>query len=493
MISVLTPIFNGVEFLEECVDSVIAQDYQDWEMVIAVNGHGESGGEVAIVANKLAEKDARIRVLVMSTSGKVATMNAAVLECRGEWVCVLDADDILMPTKLSSQKKALDTFAAGASAISSRAQYFGASQGIPSISSGWVTFEANMRVNNVINSGSMIRRDLCVWSDEFFGLDDYHMWLELLYMGKKIHVLPEILVKHRIHPQSAFNASNRQRPDLLVKKYRDMLEQNHTTLVTAYFSLGNKSKFSDEHYYSWMQHFLGIQSPCVIHTDSASADRIRKMRGNLPTQYYLYDSVFDLPAGKYREEYIKQHALDAENKIHSPELYTVWNSKIALVEQATRENIFKSRYFAWFDIGSVRTPSAVLKRWPSLQKMKQAVGDDRILVGLIDSSLRSTKPMTDGTLVGNYVQGGFFAGTSESIAWYRKQFDTYHDMLLSRGCFVGKDQTIMNVIVSQHPEKIAVIPAYRCANMDRWFYFQHILSEEGEGYPDVPRYPFETF
>lgn len=64
LITVLTPLYNGIEFLEECVNSVIQQSFTDWEMLIAVNGHGADGGAAAEQARALAAKDARIRVLV---------------------------------------------------------------------------------------------------------------------------------------------------------------------------------------------------------------------------------------------------------------------------------------------------------------------------------------------------------------------------------------------------------------------------------------------
>jgi glycosyltransferase involved in cell wall biosynthesis len=65
-ISILTPLYNGVEFLEECVDSVLAQTHTEWEMIIAVNGHGEDGGAVAVRAREVAAKDGadRVRVVV---------------------------------------------------------------------------------------------------------------------------------------------------------------------------------------------------------------------------------------------------------------------------------------------------------------------------------------------------------------------------------------------------------------------------------------------
>ena len=64
MISILIPIYNGIEFINESVNSVIEQTYEDWELIIAVNGHPENS-EVFQIANKFANKDPRIHVYDM--------------------------------------------------------------------------------------------------------------------------------------------------------------------------------------------------------------------------------------------------------------------------------------------------------------------------------------------------------------------------------------------------------------------------------------------
>ena len=46
MITVVVPLYNGIEFLEECLTSVRAQIFQDWICIIGVNGHGPGGGPV---------------------------------------------------------------------------------------------------------------------------------------------------------------------------------------------------------------------------------------------------------------------------------------------------------------------------------------------------------------------------------------------------------------------------------------------------------------
>jgi hypothetical protein len=63
-ITILTPLYNGVDFLEETVRSILVQTYTDWLMYIGVNGHGETGGDVAMKAREIASLDLSGRIHV---------------------------------------------------------------------------------------------------------------------------------------------------------------------------------------------------------------------------------------------------------------------------------------------------------------------------------------------------------------------------------------------------------------------------------------------
>ena len=61
MISILIPIYNGIDFIDESVMSVINQTYTDWELLIGVNGHPENSN-VFLTAKKYEDKSHKIRV-----------------------------------------------------------------------------------------------------------------------------------------------------------------------------------------------------------------------------------------------------------------------------------------------------------------------------------------------------------------------------------------------------------------------------------------------
>ena len=93
-ISVLIRLYNGIEYLEESLKSVLDQTYANWEVLIGVNGHGPTGGQILIsaleVANRFAKGDSRVRVINLPDArGGAEAMNALVKESVSDWVAIL--------------------------------------------------------------------------------------------------------------------------------------------------------------------------------------------------------------------------------------------------------------------------------------------------------------------------------------------------------------------------------------------------------------------
>lgn len=207
-ITILIPVYNGIEFLEECIDSVKVQTHSDWDILIGVNGHGPEGGHVAKQARQIASSDSRIRVIVQPPplEGKSASLNDLLNYVRGEWVCLLDCDDTWMPTKLTEQIQAFEGKAKGALVIGTFCEYFGTMQGSPAIPGEWIHPAVLQTVNPIINSSSLIHRSLCYWEGKY--TEDYHLWMRLALLGIRLYNVPRILVRHRIHPTSAYNSAH---------------------------------------------------------------------------------------------------------------------------------------------------------------------------------------------------------------------------------------------------------------------------------------------
>ena len=101
VVSVIMPAYNAERFIEEAIRSVITQTVTDWELLVLDDG---STDDTAQIARKLAEEDSRIRFLPnKSNMGVARTRNRGFDLCRGQYVALLDSDDIWLPEKLEKQ------------------------------------------------------------------------------------------------------------------------------------------------------------------------------------------------------------------------------------------------------------------------------------------------------------------------------------------------------------------------------------------------------
>jgi glycosyltransferase involved in cell wall biosynthesis len=104
LVSVVIPVFNTERFLAEAVDTVLAQSYAQWELLLVDDGSTDSS---TTIARRYADSDpARISYLEHPNHGNAgvcASRNLGVRQSRGEYVALLDADDLWLPNKLQEQ------------------------------------------------------------------------------------------------------------------------------------------------------------------------------------------------------------------------------------------------------------------------------------------------------------------------------------------------------------------------------------------------------
>tara|TARA_B100000424_G_C22751928_1_gene406238 strand:- start:26 stop:667 length:642 start_codon:yes stop_codon:yes gene_type:complete len=211
------PVYNGIEYIDESIKSVISQTFKDWELLIGVNGHSKNSS-VYKKALKCGEQDAeRITVIDMfDCKGKSNALNKMIKVARYEWVALLDVDDAWLPKKLESQIPYTNDY----DIIGTHCKYFGDSNVIPSIPLGNISNYNFLQVNPIINSSCLVKKNLCYWNSKHDGVEDYDMWIRLWKENKKFYNVHGIHVLHRIHKDSAFNAQgNNNKVGDVIKKY----------------------------------------------------------------------------------------------------------------------------------------------------------------------------------------------------------------------------------------------------------------------------------
>ena len=93
-ISIIVPIYNAQKTLERCIDSILNQDFSDFELLLIDDGSKDDSGKIC---DMYAGKDSRVRVIHKENSGVSASRNLALQEAKGEYLQFLDADDWITP------------------------------------------------------------------------------------------------------------------------------------------------------------------------------------------------------------------------------------------------------------------------------------------------------------------------------------------------------------------------------------------------------------
>lgn len=91
-VSVLIPAYNADKYIAECLESVLAQDFSDWEAIVINDGSKDNTEEIC---REFALRDARIRLFSQENAGLAETRNRLIEKALGDWLVFLDSDDIL--------------------------------------------------------------------------------------------------------------------------------------------------------------------------------------------------------------------------------------------------------------------------------------------------------------------------------------------------------------------------------------------------------------
>jgi glycosyltransferase involved in cell wall biosynthesis len=233
-VSVVIPCFEQARYLQEAVESVVAQTYPDWEIVIVDDG---SPDDTAAVAERLiaSHPERRIRLVRQENLGTPRARNAGVAASVGRYVLPLDADDKLLPEMLARTTRVLDDDPAIA-IVYTDYRRFGSETG--DVATGRWSLES-LAYSCPLSSVTLYRRE--VWDavggynpNMAGGYEDWDFWIAAAERGFAGLRIPEPMWLYRKAPASRNVAAIRREPELLAQ-----IRRNHPAVFTPARRLRN--------------------------------------------------------------------------------------------------------------------------------------------------------------------------------------------------------------------------------------------------------------
>ena len=245
--------------------------------------------------------------------------------------------------------------------------------------------------------------------------------------------------------------------------------QFQRTIVTAYFRI--KHKHSYEEYMQWMQNILSLKDAMVIYTTRDMVPIITSFRTHAwdRTKVIVTTLQDTTMATNYTDAFwAQQKTLDWAPKFHpSKEIYWIWNEKTEFLKRIVDQNPFKSEFFAWVDIGYMRSKKYNGKEM--LLNIPADLKEDQVL--MLDVSTLVNPPKHIGQ---NWVGGGFIGGYALGvIRWHKAYYNTLHE---NRNQFIGMDQPWMWRTCEKYKGLCQLVKP-QPGNGNPWFYMAVYLSQ----------------
>ena len=221
LISILTPVFDTpVSWLREAVDSVLAQVYENWELVLIDDGSTDADMLRALPA--LAARDRRIRLVRLeSHQGISAALNRGLDLAEGQWLTFLDHDDVLEPDALFQNVKLLQENPGLDLIYSDEDKLTEAGFDSPILKPDWSPdffLSCNYLCHLIFLRRDLVR-EVGGFQPQFDGSQDYDLLLRVAERTNRIHHIPRVLYHWR-RSENSSASDVRQKPGQLEASWR---------------------------------------------------------------------------------------------------------------------------------------------------------------------------------------------------------------------------------------------------------------------------------
>ena len=218
-VTILLVVHNAEKYISECIDSVLAQTYTDFEFLILDN---ISTDETVSIIESYA--DTRIR-LVLNQQEYIEALNTGMSLAKGKYIARIDADDKMYPNRIKEQMQVMATFP-DVDICGSWVKTFGDAS--YTIANGQGRIENPLaellRRNFICHPSTLLKKSFFVENNLIYKnyeyAEDYKLWLDAALHGGVFYIIPHPLIQYRFSKdQVSYRKRNEQ--DITAKKIRN--------------------------------------------------------------------------------------------------------------------------------------------------------------------------------------------------------------------------------------------------------------------------------
>ncbi len=302
MLSVIVPVYGVEQYLPPCVDSILAQTWTDFELILVDDGSPDNCGAIC---EEYAARDSRVRVIHRENGGLSAARNSGLKEAKGEYITFIDSDDLVSEDFLRRMLQALRAsgadmascgslrFQEDAELWQSRPEYENAPE--VTVISGREACLERFRKNEFTQIsawGKLFRSSLSeyLWFPEGRIHEDQWTIPIALFQSKQVAVVPEALYYYRVRSGSITTSPINR------KSFDNILGMDH--VIRFYADRGDRElvKLAKKHrentlasltVQAKLQGLADIPECCKMPV-SRALRRVRKTVSNEKYEYYLW-------------------------------------------------------------------------------------------------------------------------------------------------------------------------------------------------------------
>ncbi len=211
LITVVMSVYNCEKYVEAAIESIINQSFENFQFIIVDNASNDGTTKIL---KQYAKRERRIKVIRNETNlGMYASREVGIYSARTAWVALMDADDIAEPIRLERQAafirangSDLGAFGSWGRSVNDRGEVLGSMTMEPTTVDKFRTIFVRNETIALLDPSSVIHRktfqEVGGYRPEYSPAADIDLWYRIAESGRTILVIPEFLMRYRVHGQS---------------------------------------------------------------------------------------------------------------------------------------------------------------------------------------------------------------------------------------------------------------------------------------------------